>query len=243
LFYFFLSPKKQNFSFLCIWKIKFKKPRRLKCKIRKSLINPASGYIKEIQNPKNFFDSNPLKLQEVVNVVRSGFGKKTDFRDIYEHVTSPERVYLLEKEKRIVAMASYNKKIFSGFPSLIVEGIAIKEAFQGKGIFKEITENAKNSETVICLRTQNPRMYRALEKFCFSIYPNNKKETPKAVKSIRDEFASYLGCGTNEEGVIKDYYGGLFYGEEPKHSKTSDLFKRLDMDLQKGDAVLLVGIK
>jgi hypothetical protein len=111
-----------------------------------------------------------------------------------------------------MAMGSYNIGIFSGFPSLIVEGIAISPEFQGKGVFQRVTNEAYNGESIVCLRTQNPRMYKALQNYCNFVYPQTYLETPEAIKAVRQDFASYLKCELNENGVIKGYYGGLFYG-------------------------------
>jgi len=113
---------------------------------------------------------------------------------------------------------------------------------QGKGIFGLMTSQALKSESIICLRTQNPRMYRALEKYCKYIFPG-KETTPDSIRLIQKEFADYTRSKIDEGGVVRGYYGGLFYGEEPTHCKISKFFKEdLKMDLSKGDAVLAVGI-
>jgi hypothetical protein len=168
-----------------------------------------------------------------------------DYEDIFRHVTEPERVFLFEQKNNgsleVLAMGSYNRALLSGIPCLIVEGIAIDPLMQGRGIFKEITEMAINQEAVICLRTQNPRMYRALEKYCSYIYPN-EREMPLAITAVREELAKYLRCKTDEKGIVKKYYGGLFYGEEPKHEKAGELFNSLGIKLHNGDALLVVGV-
>ena len=190
--------------------------------------------------PKDFFDSNPKDLEEVVRVVRQGFGRNTDFQDIYNHVTTPENVYLL-RNGDIKAMASYSRATLSGFDSLIVEGIVMLPEIQGKGLFKEITKHVADSEAVIGLRTQTPMMYGALLSYCHDVYPNCDK-MPAAIKAVRDDFAKHLGCEIDDRGVIRGHYGGLFYGKEPCHKEYDLLFKKyLGMDLNKGDAVLLIG--
>lgn len=165
-----------------------------------------------------------------------------DYDDIYNHVTQPEEVYLLHKDDQLVAMGSYSRARFSGYPSLVVEGIAVSPEMQGRGVFREITANVENREEVICLRTQNPRMYRALEKYCKDVYPGQFK-IPSKVREIREEFADSLNCEIDENGVVKGYYGGLFYGKIPYHEKVNLLFEELGVNLDKGDALLLVGIK
>lgn len=153
----------------------------------------------------------------------------------------PERVFLL-RNGEIKAMASYNKRDFVGFPSLIVEGICLDPSIQGKGIFRQITNQAIDGEDLICLRTQNPRMYKALANYCYTAFPGSKS-MPEDIRSIQKKFAEYLKCDIDEKGVIKGYYGGLFYGQEPEHCSVSRFFKQdLGMDLDKGDAVLAIGI-
>ncbi len=170
-----------------------------------------------------------------------GFGRELDFKDIYEHITVPEKLLVL-RDNKIKAMASYNTQSFCGFKSLIVEGIAIHPGFQGNGIFKDLTTVACSDHEVVCLRTQNPFMYRALEKFCRITFPSENRY-PKQFDKILQEFAEYLKCSPNENKVIKNHYGGLFYGKEPTHPKISKFFREtLCMNLNNGDAVLVGGL-
>ena len=165
-----------------------------------------------------------------------------DYQDIYLHVTSPGTVFLAEEQNRVLAMASYNSVVLSGIPALIVEGIAIEPETQGKGIFSRITDVARDGEYAVCLRTQNPRMYRALQKYCSLMYPNGE-EMPSVISEIRTALAKCMSCEINENGVVKGYYGGLFYGEEPTHPKVTSFFRQeLDLRLERGDALLCIGL-
>jgi len=146
------------------------------------------------------------------------------------------------QDERVSAMASYNRTTLSGLPSLIVEGIAVDTKMQGKGFFKNVTDIARKNEEIICLRTQNPRMYRALEKYCSQIYPC-AREMPKKIEIILEDLTKYMNCQIDKNGLVKGYYGGLFYGEEPTHEKISPLFRNLGMKLNDGDGLLVVGIK
>jgi len=92
------------------------------------------------------------------------------------------------------------------------------------------------------LRTQNPRMYKALEKYCISTYPTTEKP-PEEIRAIQKEYASYLDCKADERGVVKGCYGELFYGEEPCHGEVSPLFEDLGLDIYNGDAILTVGLR
>jgi hypothetical protein len=164
-----------------------------------------------------------------------------DYQDIYLHATSPKTVFLAEEQDRVLAMASFNSVSLSGISSLIVEGIAIEPESQGKGIFSRMTDMARDEEYAVCLRTQNPKMYRALQKYCSSIYPNGK-EMPSGIREVRKELAKCMGCQINENGIIERHYGGLFYGKEPTHPKITSFFKELDLKLERGDAILCIGL-
>ena len=154
----------------------------------------------------------------------------------------PERVFLI-RNGEIKAMASYNRKSFADHSCLIVEGICLDPSIQGRGIFREITDQAMNGEDVICLRTQNPRMYKALANYCTNTFPG-LKSMPQQVRNLQEEFATYLKCDIDDKGVVKGYYGGLFYGKEPEHSSVGRFFKQdLGMNLNKGDAVLAIGLR
>jgi len=172
--------------------------------------------------------------------VNSAFGRNLEFDDIYQHITSPESLYLLRQNK-LVAMAAYTGKQFSSRHCLYVDGIAISPEMQGKGVFKAITLKAmKESYDFICLRTQNPRMYRALEKCCSRIFPGSET-MPQIVKAIILDMAKDLNCSIDGNGVVKSYYGGLFYGIEPHHKKIDPLFKELGLNLHNGDGLLVTG--
>ena len=172
--------------------------------------------------------------------MNGAFGRNLEFNDIYQHVTSPEQVFLLNHRDKIIAMGSYNKRNFVGNDCLIVEGIAVVPEMQGRGIFKEITDAARHGEQIICLRTQNPRMYGALQKYCDTVFPGDEK-APYNIEKIRDEFAKYLNCKIDENGIIKGYYGGLFYGIKPTHQKVDPLFQKLGVNLENGDGLLVIG--
>jgi len=145
---------------------------------------------------------------------------------------------LLKDNDRVLGMASYNRERLEGIDSLIVEGIAMLPEIQGYGLFARMTDAVKENEDLVCLRTQNPRMYRALEKYCHTVCPGGTN----GLKAPLDSLAKYFGNDIDSNGVVKGYYGGLFYGDEPHHEKIDFLFEDLGVDLNNGDAVLAVGL-
>ncbi len=198
--------------------------------------------IMEISSPKIYLDSNPEVMRQVVSVVKDSFQRELNYDDIYLHATSPDTLYLLMEEGNVIGMASYNRTRLSTSPALIVEGISLAQEVQGYGMFSEITDRAINGESIICLRTQSPRMYRALEKYCSDIFPG-AKQMSETIRDIRDDLATHLECQCDKDGIVNGFYGGLFYGEEPKHKEASEFFSRLGIDLTKGDALLCVGVR
>lgn len=202
-------------------------------------------FANRILNPREFFESAPNKLEETVAVVRRAFSRPDmDFGDIYSHLVSPEILFLMENQDgNIVGMAAYNVCSLVGIPSLIVEGIAMDPLIQARGIFREVTDLVSSGKEIICLRTQNPNMYRALQNYCYQVYPG-ENGMPLIVKTVRDDLAARLGCSIDDKGIARGYYGGLFYGKKPYHPEASPFFENiLGMDLEKGDALLVVGLK
>ncbi|MBS3094156.1 hypothetical protein J4474_00685 [Candidatus Pacearchaeota archaeon] len=197
----------------------------------------------KIENPKNFFDKEKEILNQTIEVVRDAFASPMGFEDVYQHLTIPEKVYLLFNEEKVIGMGSYSQKVFSGIPVLTTDGIAIKEDFQGKGVFNELTNLVLNGERVICLRTQNPHMYLALEKKCKIVYPNENIEIPEALKLVRNEYGNFLNCELDEFGIARKFYGKSLYGKIKFHPRISKLFEQMKMNISAGDALIVTGVR
>ncbi|MAG40158.1 hypothetical protein CMI41_04285 [Candidatus Pacearchaeota archaeon] len=139
-------------------------------------------------------------------------------------------------------MGSYTTRVLeNGLRYLVVDGVVFAPELQRKGLFSKITNAAlTGSEGFVCLRTQNPRMFRALENLC-SITVGARENLRGIFEKVREDLVDYFGCETDPLGVIKGYYGGLFYGERPEHKEIDPLFSELGVDLDKGDALLAIG--
>ena len=188
----------------------------------------------------DFFRSNPRSFEQVSSAICSGFGRPLFVEDIYQHLTGPENLFLLKDREKFVAMMSCNVRKFLGHPTLILEGVAMDSRIQGQGIFGRMAREALDGQKYVCLRTQNPRMYRAFEKLCSKVYPNEEGITERA-RGIQESFAEYAGNEIDGLGVVKGHYGGLFYGTRPRHAEVDPLFRRLGVNLDEGDALLVVG--
>jgi len=203
----------------------------------------VSGVLDIISNPKSYFDEHRQSLEEVVGLVRRAFGTDLDFDDIYRHVTLPQEVCLLRNEDgSLKAMRSHNRKTISGIPCLFLEGAVIDPSLHGHGIYGRILSEINEREAVICLKTQNPRVYAAIEGYCSAVYPG-MQETPGAIREIKKAIAADLKCAADENGVIQGYYGRLLYGEEPAHERSVFFKDKLKMNLERGDALIVVGVK
>jgi hypothetical protein len=165
-----------------------------------------------------------------------------DYDDIHSHLISSEILFLLEDNNRnVVGMAAYTPCDLAGIKSLIVDGIAIDPSFQAKGVFAELTDLVSEDTEAVCLRTQNPHMYRALERYCSSVHPG--ESSSDKLRTIHGNLVEKLECKVDENGIVKGYFGGLFYGKKPHHPKISNYFDKLGMNLDEGDALIAAGLK
>lgn len=190
-----------------------------------------------------FFDSNPRALEKTVGMVSSAFERQMDPVDVYEHLTEPENLLLVQDQDEIIGMASYTSQMLGGKNALIIDGVAMHQKAQGRGIFLDIAREMYDpSHEYVCLRTQSPRMYKALDLGDIDVYPN-KDGFPERLDPVREDFMKYLNCDIDENGVVKDFYGGPLYGKRPHHKEVDKLFDRFGLDFYAGDALLVVGEK
>ena len=199
------------------------------------------GILEHILHPKKYFFDLREDFLGVCEVVREAFGSNIDEEDIYHHVVSPEKVYLLRgEENQPVGMFSYTTKNIFGKELLYIEGIAISKKFQGRGVTQAVNSVVHSGENYIGMRTQNPHMYRVLEKFCDKTYPSINGELSELVFDL----GKVLGMRLDDKGVARGYYGKSLYGKVNLHPRISHLFDNiLKMNYNEGDSVVCVGIK
>ncbi len=202
-----------------------------------------NGILERIKDPESFFRRNSREFLEVVSAVRSAFGTTMTEQDIYDHVTQPKKVFLLRNTGGIFGMCSYTPKMIGGESILYIDGIAIDPRMQGQGIFRNATLSALEDEKFLGLKTQNPRMYRALQKFCDRIYPNESLCIPEDINKRMEELAKTLAVKTDEKKVIRGIYGRSLYPQAPVHHLASNFFDNiLNVDYRAGDSVLCLGM-
>ena|SRR3989338_3519117 len=195
--------------------------------------------------------TNPI-LNSVVDTVRQAFGSEMTREDIIAHLKNPQKRYLATDDSgRIAAMAGYSQHLILGSHLLFVDGVAIHPDFQGAGLFRELTNMALENEEFIGLRTQNPRMYRAIEKIsqggicpsasCQHLREGTEKEL-KRLCAIKNALCAKVGFSVDFQGVIRGCYGRSLYGEVPQHNRTTPLFQEvLKVNYERGDSVVCVG--
>ena len=198
---------------------------------------------KEVGNPKEFFNSNPKIFSELVEIVRDAFGTEMGEQDVYEHLTEPDKVFLLEGGSECVGMYSFNSINLGEHSMLFVEGMAVHPSFQGKEIFSSITSKIWKGEKFIGLKTQSPRMYRALEKFCQGdLCPAQELACVPQLFHVKEMLSESLGIEIDSFGVARNLYGKSLYASEQTHPITSNLFNdHLKINYDAGDSVICVG--
>lgn len=214
-----------------------------------SLVNveviPISfGMLERILNPEDFFKNNKDYFLEMVNVVRKAFGTPMTEQDIFDHLTQPKKVYTLRENDKLIGMFSYTPKSLEGINLLFIDGIAIDPDCQGRGIFQEVTKVAYEGEKILGLKTQNPRMYRALEKFCDVTYPNASLDFPGDIETLMNGLARELGIIVDEKKVARGAYGRSLYPKQSFNGRCGNFFANvLNVEYSRGDSVLCLGRK
>ncbi len=205
---------------------------------------PSGSDLERITNPQVFFRENKEDFMNIVQVVRDAFGTPMTEEDIYQHLTMPSKVYLLKDSGKVFGMCSYSPKILNGTRVLFVDGIAINPNAQGRGVFGEVTLIAKEDEKFVALKTQNPRMYRALEKFSHKIFPNDSLIFPERISTVMKDLADNLHLKVDSLMVARGFYGTSLYPLALNHQTASRLFDDiLKVDYKNGDSVLCLGTK
>jgi len=197
----------------------------------------------KVDSPEIFFSKEKEILDKTIESVRDAFASPMDSQDVYNHLIHSQEVYLVFENDSLIGMGGYSQRTFSGIPVLTIDGIAIRESFQGKGVFGRLTDRVLEKERLLCLRTQNPYMYRALQNKCRAIFPSREVETPPVIRLVRNEYADSLNCVPDKNGVVKGCYGKSLYGKIKSHPDVSPFFQELNLDVSSGDGLLVVGVR
>jgi hypothetical protein len=119
-------------------------------------------------------------------------------------------------------------------------GVVVDKNYQHRGIYnsfmRKMMNEMKNDVKYVVARTQNPIIYYVTRKYVKSIYPNNSK-IPRQIYEI----ALLIDKRVNEDLIIKQCYGRRLSSEvkKSKDDEINKLFGKLNLD--KGDAFLIIG--
>lgn len=192
----------------------------------------------KINNPKEYFTGK--NLEQVCEAVKNGFDSPMTDEDIYNHLVKPESTSVFISDNKIIGMASTSIVNVFGIPTTYLEGIAINQEHQKKGLGKMFLEDVDTP--FIAGRTQNPNAYKCIKNACSSIVPmvyrNSQRET---LKLRRDEFARIMDFKIDDLGVIRGCYGKSLYSEIPKSSDSSLFDYTLNLNYSEGDSVVFMG--
>ena len=199
--------------------------------------------LKRVEDPVSYFDIHGENFQEIVEMVRASFGSLMTEKDIYNHLINPAKLFLAKNGGIVVVMYAYTPINLLGERVLYIDGVAVHPQFQARGIFSKATLEALDGQKIIGLRTQNPQMHRALEKFCHTICPSRKVDYSLQLIKFRDALADFLGMEIDSRGVSRGFYGKSLYPIIPFHQTSSALFETLlKVDYALGDSVVCVGL-
>lgn len=180
----------------------------------------------------------------------------TDFNDVYEHLFFGDNLMLVFAfdDKKMVGFSSiFLTKECDGTPHIHLNGVIVKPECQGKGVAKLMLSravgyiyglnngNVKDGFKIsLSARTQNPAIYRLIEKLSDSISPNIhgqvKKEHYAIVKMMDKNLKPFLG-DYNKEFVVKNAYSSSKVQADIKSKEIKVLFSKLN----KNDAFIIFG--
>ena len=191
-------------------------------------------------------------ISDFIKVARSGFGSEMDALDILNHTLTPDFlvgaifVYSdsVELEGKLVGFGSFNLFEVEDHRILYRNGNVVHSKLQKKGIGTAIQKYAiqEFKPTHICSRTQNPNIYATMKKDCRELFPNEERTLDPDIVKIVAVLEEKLNIKVNRETFIaRGLYGHSLYGINPRHNEYSDLFDKLNLSQEQGDAILLVG--
>lgn len=180
------------------------------------------------------------------------FGTAITLQDVVDHVTTVELLITMSIKEQFSAFASF-ATVQNGVGTILhLHGICVASNKQGRGIFETIVQCAQEltNASLLSTRTQNPRLYRAVEKNSLQkvVFPNCQSETPRYIKKIGEFLVSYLDLRidkyNSEEMAFRDIYPQCLYPHIPmsKSREVNSLFsKKLSITEGKTrDALLLI---
>ena len=196
-------------------------------------------------------------IRRLAETARSGFGSAITYEDAKNHLLSGGILHVFGTfdSENLVGFVSYNLyhidgnsmvdipdirdcSVANGKKVLYVNGMVVKEVYQGHGLLSASLESVISAAqpTHLILRTQNPVSYHILSKLG-TTYPSFEAPAEEAVE-IAAMLASKLKMTryASHEFVERGTYGTPLYGKPPesKDKYANRLFtEKLNIDIRR----------
>ena len=199
--------------------------------------------IQPIDNPRTSLNEHERDdlLNRLLPTTRSGFGTPMERDDVEKHLIHVDRTYLLFAEDRLVGFSSYDFHETSDGSVLYLSGIALDRSAHGRGLFAAVNARALDEydPQYFVMRTQNPVIYRGVEKLVDTIYPGSGVSPAPVLRIARHFAGAPMEDATH---VVRGLYGTCLYDDVPLLQPTRRFFDEcLRMDYARGDSVVIVG--
>ncbi|RLG17050.1 hypothetical protein DRN62_02320 [Nanoarchaeota archaeon] len=194
----------------------------------------------KLLKPREIGDGLVRKLHEVAE---DGFGKKVPMEEVKHNTLETNGIFVVYDDNEPMGFTSYELRDIDGIRVGFLRGTVIRRAFQGRGLFKHLCQRLirvfeEEGIRFVATRTQNPRVYRALQRLLPELYPTTRGEVPESVF----ELAKKIRKDVTRELIIPGLYGRQLTGEKvlAKEESVNALFSKLNTE--EGDAYLLIGL-
>lgn len=190
-------------------------------------------------------------VDELTKIARNAFGTQITKEDVRNHIIPVSTMALAKLGKDIIGFATTDFYRVEDYGVIYLVGTCVLREHQRNGVFSQLLDIVLKEETfkheeakIFVTRTQNPVLYKSVNKFLDEIYPNNDNTcNKKEYLKLGERFAREILDGKlSDNFVMKGAYGRCMYDEIPRSEDTSvnSLFDKL-LDYNDGDAVLIVG--
>lgn len=184
-------------------------------------------------------------------------GFPTDYNDVYEHILGDPRfinVFAMTDDGNLVGFLSVYPIVnqYKGIKNVnvLLEGGIVDPAYQGKGLIKAMTSKIlgfisqdllvmDDSKFNLVARSQNPAIYRLMDKFSQTLSPTTKgeidKELASYLKSIK-EFEPFIG-NFDDFMIVKNAYPSRKIQVKTSLTDVNNMF----FNLPDNDAYIMFG--
>lgn len=188
-------------------------------------------------------DSLILELHDVAS---DAFGKYISLDAIAERTRGIDYIFIVRDDNgRAVGYASNEILLLNGMEVNYFASAMIRKEYQDRGIYshlKDLRVNVAGTD-VLMTRTQNPKVYRSFGQVCkhggYQLYPNGLEIPKTAIELAR----SYCPNTDNMLIVKNAYYGEALMKKTPEPLSEEEKKIWSKMDVNKGDAVILIGLR